>query len=167
MLKDILVEKGAIKVGDFTLTSGRKSNYYVDIKDACTDPDVLRTIIDGIVGRVEAKSVAGVELGAVPIVVATAFKMHIPYFIIRKESTHGMKKLLIGNPEKITRVDIIEDVVTTGGSVLKAAELLRSNGLQVEKVITVVDREEGGKELLKENGIRLESLVKKSEVIRN
>ena len=166
MLSRILQEKGAIKMGEFTLTSGKKSNFYVDIKDACADPEVLKVIVDGLEKKVTSRAVAGVELGAVPLVVATAFKMNIPYFIIRKQSNHGMKKLLIGEPEVGINVDIIEDVVTTGGSVLKAANLLISNGMKIGKIITVVDREEGGNELLKENGLKLESLVKISEVLK-
>lgn len=166
MLNKILQEKGAIKLGEFTLTSGKKSNFYVDIKDACTDPEVLKIIVDEMEKKVTSGAVAGVELGAVPIVVATAFKMSIPYFIIRKQSNHGMKKLLIGTPENGMNIDIIEDVVTTGGSVLKAAELLTSSGMKIGKIITVVDREEGGKELLKEHGLKLESLVKISEVLK-
>jgi orotate phosphoribosyltransferase len=166
MLSRILQEKGAIKMGEFILTSGKKSNFYVDIKDACAEPEVLKVIVDGLEKKVTSRAVAGVELGAVPLVVATAFKMNIPYFIIRKQSNHGMKKLLIGEPEVGMNVDIIEDVVTTGGSVLKAANLLISNGMKIGKIITVVDREEGGNELLKENGLKLESLVKISEVLK-
>ncbi|EQB65121.1 MAG: orotate phosphoribosyltransferase [Thermoplasmataceae archaeon] len=166
MLNRILQEKGAIKTGEFTLTSGKKSNFYVDIKDACADPEVLKVIVGELEKKVTSKAVAGVELGAVPLVVATAFKMSIPYFIIRKQSNHGMKKLLIGKPEEGVNVDIIEDVVTTGGSVLKAANLLMSNGMKIGKIITVVDREEGGIELLRENGLKLESLVKISEVLK-
>jgi orotate phosphoribosyltransferase (EC 2.4.2.10) len=91
MLNRILQEKGAIKTGEFTLTSGKKSNFYVDIKDACADPEVLKVIVGELEKKVTSKAVAGVELGAVPLVVATAFKMSIPYFIIRKQSNHGMK----------------------------------------------------------------------------
>ncbi|MHB8361072.1 MAG: orotate phosphoribosyltransferase [Thermoplasmataceae archaeon] len=164
MLKDILKEKGAIKKGEFILTSGKKSDFYVDIKDACTDPKIMKEIVHEMKKHILSESVAGVELGAVPIVVATAFDMNIPYFIIRKQSNHGMKKLLIGNIENKETVDILEDVVTTGGSVLKAAELLKASGLKVGKVITVIDREEGGRQLLENNGIKMECLVRISEI---
>ena len=76
-----------------------------------------------------------------------------------------MKKLIVGNIEKGMTIDIIEDVVTTGGSVLRAVNILREAGLKVNRVITVVDRENGGKELLSKNGIELISLMRISELM--
>lgn len=164
MLKDRLVELGAIKFGDFTLTSGKKSNYYVDIKDAATDPDTLGEISLELSKRVTAGKIAGMELGAVPITVATAVRLNLPYLVLRKERSHGTKKLVIGNLKPGEEVELIEDVITTGGSLLKAARLVRENGGVVKRAIVVVDREEGGKEMLLENGIELEAVVKISEV---
>ena len=164
MLKERLLEAGAIKFGDFVLTSGKKSNYYVDIKDAATDPDTLQEISEELASRVKARKIAGMELGAVPITVATAVRMKLPYLVLRKERSHGTKKLIIGHLEQGEEVELIEDVVTTGGSLLKAAQLGREKGGFVRRAIVVVDREEGGKEMLKENGIDLESVVKISEV---
>lgn len=164
MLKDKLVELGAIKFGNFTLTSGKKSNYYVDIKDAATDPDILQEISEELAARVKAGKIAGMELGAVPITVATAVKLNMPYLVLRKERSHGTKKLVIGMLEPGEEVELIEDVVTTGGSLLKAAKLVRENGGVVKRAIVVVDREEGGKEMLLENGIELEAVVKISDI---
>lgn len=166
MLKEKLLETSAIKFGEFTLTSGRKSNYYVDIKDAATLPDVLDEITTEISRLVKAGTVAGVELGAVPLVVSTAVKMRIPYIILRKERNHGTKKLIIGEVPQGAEVDLIEDVVTTGGSLLKAVNMLRGNGAKVTRAICVVDREEGGYALLKENGVELIPLIKISEIIK-
>ncbi len=164
MLKERLLEAGAIKFGDFVLTSGKKSNYYVDIKDAATDPDTLKEITEELSSRVRARKIAGMELGAVPITVATAVRLKLPYLVLRKERSHGTKKLIIGHLQQGEEVELIEDVVTTGGSLLKAANLVRENGGVVKRAIVVVDREEGGKEMLKENGIELESVIKISEV---
>ncbi|AKA48445.1 orotate phosphoribosyltransferase [uncultured archaeon] len=164
MLKDRLVEAGAIKFGDFVLTSGKKSNYYVDIKDAATDPATLEEIASELASKVSAQKIAGMELGAVPITVATAVMMKIPYLVLRKERSHGTKKLIIGHLREGEEIELIEDVVTTGGSLLKAAQLIRDNGGVVKRAIVVVDREEGGKEMLKENGIELVSVVKISDV---
>ncbi|MGP6239860.1 orotate phosphoribosyltransferase [Cuniculiplasma sp. SKW4] len=165
MLKDLLIKEGAVKKGHFILTSGKESEYYADIKDACARPEILKEIVKEVSERVRAGSVAGVELGAVPIVVALAYSKSMPYYIIRKESKHGMKKLIIGNITKDTGVDIVEDVVTTGGSVMRAVELLRKEGLNVNRVITVIDREEGGKELLSKNGVELVSLLKLKDIL--
>lgn len=160
-----LLESGAIKFGDFTLTSGKKSKYYVDIKDAATKPELLG-LISGIFAKMTTDTkLAGVELGAVPILVATAVAKNVPYLIIRKERKHGTGKLTIGEIEKGETIGIIEDVVTTGGSVLKAAKYLRENGAQVSDAYCVVDREEGGVELLKENGLNLHPIIRISEIM--
>lgn len=160
MLEQMLMEEKAVKKGEFTLTSGKKSEYYADIKDACSRPEILGEIVNELKQSIEPKVVGGVELGAVPIVVSLAFDLKIPYIIVRKESAHGMKKLLIGHPESKPEVTLIEDVVTTGGSLLKAVKLLRENGCTVKEAITVIDREEGGSELLAHNGVTLRSLLK-------
>ncbi len=165
MISRLLLDNGAIKFGDFTLTSGQKSNYYVDIKEVSTQPRLLGELATELSKNVRSKLIAGVELGAVPLLIATALRLDIPYLIVRKEREHGTKDLVIG---RLTAgdVDIIEDVITTGGSVLKAASLLRSRGASVSRVIAVVDREQGGEKLLGENGIELISLVKISEVMK-
>ncbi|MCL4350122.1 MAG: orotate phosphoribosyltransferase, partial [Candidatus Thermoplasmatota archaeon] len=97
MLQDMLVQYGAVKRGRFTLTSGKESEFYVDIKDACARPEILKEIVNQLDIHVKGDAVAGVELGAVPLVVAYAYHKSKPYFIIRKGSDHGLKKLLVGN----------------------------------------------------------------------
>ncbi|MCL4345089.1 MAG: orotate phosphoribosyltransferase [Candidatus Thermoplasmatota archaeon] len=165
MLRDLLIKEGAVKRGHFVLTSGKESEYYADIKDACAKPEILREIVNEISKKIDGDAVAGVELGAVPIVVAVAYSESIPYFIIRKEAKHGLKKIIIGNISKGSKIDLIEDVVTTGGSVMRAIEILRNEGMEVNKVITVIDREEGGKELLSRSGVELVSLLKIKEIL--
>ena len=167
MINEKLLELKAIKFGDFTLTSGKKSKYYVDLKGASTNPDFLREVADELATRVTPGAmVAGVELGAVPLVVATAIKLKVPYLIIRKEDrTHGNKDPIIGNLEKGKEVELIEDVVTTGGSVLRAVTLLREKGAIVNKVICIVDREEGGTAALERHNVKLVPLVRISEVM--
>ncbi len=166
MIKDDLVRLNAIKFGDFTLTSGKKSSYYVDIKAAETDPDFLKELAEEISKKVSAKKVGGVELGAVPLVIATALRMGIPYLIIRKqENMHGTRGPFIGSVKEGDRIDIIEDVVTTGNSILRAVKTLRERGAIVERAICIVDREEGGSKLLSDNGIELLALVRISEVM--
>lgn len=160
-----LLESGAIKFGDFTLTSGKKSKYYVDIKDAATRPETLGLIAKIFAGMASETKLAGVELGAVPLLVATAVAKNVPYLIIRKERKHGTGKLTIGEIVPGETIEIIEDVVTTGGSVLRAAEYLRENGAKVSDAYCVVDREEGGMDLLRENGIALHPVIRISEIM--
>lgn len=164
-LSSELLKTGAIKFGDFVLTSGKKSGYYVDIKDSATNPEVLELISGIFAGMTSKNKLAGVELGAVPLLVATAVSKGVPYIIIRKERKHGTGKLTIGEIDQGETVEIIEDVVTTGNSVLKAANYLRENGAVVSDVFCVVDREEGGKELLEENGLSLHPIIRISELM--
>ncbi|MGE9809980.1 orotate phosphoribosyltransferase [Ferroplasma acidiphilum] len=166
MDKEKFIQSGMIKFGDFTLTSGKKSTYYVDIKEACTDPTTLSEICDDLAGKTIYDTVAGMELGADTIIVGISLKTGKPYIIIRKgEREHGTKKQIVGNIVSGSRIDLIEDVVTTGNSLLKTAKILRENGAIVDHAVCVVDRESGGEELLKENGIKLESVAKISELL--
>ncbi len=169
IIKERLIDLGALKFGEFTLTSGKKSSYYVDMKGAfAASPELLTEIVKELSSRASANKVAGVELGAVPLVVATAYARKIPFVIIRKEGReHGVKSPIIGTVNKGEQIDLIEDVVTTGGSVLRAVNLLREAGAVVNRVICVVDREDGGSALLKENGVDLFPLVRISEVLKD
>lgn len=168
MLKESLIECGAIKFGKFKLTSGKESNYYVDIKQASTNPKVLKEIAEEMNKLISGDKVdllAGMELGAVPLAVALSLETKIPYVIIRKEKpAHGTGKQLVGKTEPEQHVVVVEDVATTGGSVVKALDVLREEGLSVEKVIVVVDREEGASETLKGHNIELIPLVRASEL---
>jgi orotate phosphoribosyltransferase len=167
MLKDSLKECGAFKVGEFTLTSGKKSNFYVDIKQASTNPLILKDIAVKMKELIEGEDrIAGMELGAVPLAVALSLECNLPYLIIRKrERAHGMGKLMEGNMEPGNKVLLVEDVTTTGSSVVKAADIIREAKGEVERVIVVVDREEGASELLKEHQITLVPLVRVSEML--
>ncbi len=166
MLKEKLIECGAIKFGDFVLASGKRSKYYVDIKKASTKYEILELMGDMLAERVEGDILAGVELGAVPLVAITSIKARRNYLIIRKEKKgYGTSKLIEGDYKGGEVVDIIEDVVTTGGSVLRAVKILRDAGLKVRRVICVVDREEGGRENLAKEGVELISLIKARELL--
>jgi orotate phosphoribosyltransferase len=168
MLKDSLIDCGAIKFGKFILTSGKESSYYVDIKMASTNPKVLKEIAQDMAKLISNDNVdvlAGMELGAVPLAVALSLELQIPYVIIRKEKpNHGTGKQLIGKAESGQNALIVEDVATTGGSVVKALRVLREEGLSVDKVLVVVDREEGAEENLKDENIELIPLVKASDL---
>lgn len=168
MLKDSLIDCGAIKFGKFVLTSGKESSYYVDIKQASTNPNVLKEIaveMSKLISNESIDILAGMELGAVPLAVALSLETKIPYVIIRKEKpSHGTGKQIVGNVSSSKHALIVEDVATTGGSVVKALDVLRNEGLTVEKVIVVVDREEGAAENLKGKNVKLVPLVKASDL---
>jgi orotate phosphoribosyltransferase len=170
MLKDSLIECGAIKFGDFTLTSGKKSKYYVDIKKASTNPKILKEIaveMSRIIGSYDSQIdiIGGMELGAVPLAAALALETGIPYVMIRKQPReHGVTSQVVGDMPQNANAVIVEDVATTGGSIVKSIEVLKAVGAEVKLVLVVVDREEGGKELVEKHNIELTSLVKASDL---
>jgi orotate phosphoribosyltransferase len=170
-LADSLKACGAIKFGDFTLASGKKSSYYVDIKKASTNPVILKRIAESMSKVLKERSltadyIGGVALGGVPIAVAASLETGIPLVIVRKETKeYGTKGQVVGDVEKGASVVLAEDVATTGGSVLKAIETLRSAGILVKHVIVVVDREEGAGSNLARAGVELIPLVKISDIL--
>lgn len=162
----LLKECGAIKFGHFVLTSGAISNYYIDIKKASTDPKILKKIAKAIKPYTEGYDIiAGMELGAVPIAVALSLETDKPYVIIRKEKKeHGTGRQIEGEDVKDKKVLLVEDVTTSGGSVVKAVKILRESQAKVNKVISVVDRESGAKENLLELDVDLISLISVSDI---
>lgn len=168
-LADLLLSSGAVQFGDFTLTSGRKSSYYVDVKKASTKPMILSLISKLMADQIADEGLlAGMELGAVPIVVGLALESGIPYVILRKgKREHGTGKQIEGEYAPGQEVLIVEDVATTGGSIVKSADILREVGLVVKRSLVVVDREEGATEALLEVGIELIPLVRMSQIRRD
>jgi len=164
-----LKECGAIKFGRFVLTSGAISDYYIDIKKASTEPKILRIIAQQMSDYTKGYDMlAGMELGAVPLVVALSLETGIPYVIIRKEKReHGTGKQIEGGDVKGKSVLIIEDVTTSGGSVIKTIQILRENNAEVEKVLAVVDRENGAREVLQKLEVEFIPLVSVSEILKN
>ena len=171
-LADSLKECGAIKLGDFTLASGKKSKYYIDIKKASAVPRILKHMACEISEKIkkcsiEADYVGCVALGGVPIAVAVSLETDLPLIIIRKEAKdYGTKGQIVGDFVTKSTVLMVEDVATTGGSVLKAIRLLKNEGLVIRHVVVVVDREEGAAEALAGEGVELVALVKVSELLK-
>jgi orotate phosphoribosyltransferase len=163
-----LKECGAIKFGRFVLTSGTISDYYIDIKKASTEPKILKLIAQQMSEYTEGYNMlAGMELGAVPLVVALALETGLPYVIIRKEKReHGTGKQIEGGDVKGKKVLIVEDVTTSGGSVVKTIEILQENNAKIDKVLTVVDREAGAREQLQKLEVKFVPLVSVSEILK-
>tara|TARA_B100000073_G_C23668091_1_gene547446 strand:- start:286 stop:846 length:561 start_codon:yes stop_codon:yes gene_type:complete len=162
-----LLQEKAYKRGNFTLASGLKSNHYLNCKPVSLNGYGLQLISHLFLKIMDKQSraVAGLTLGADPLVsgvIITAANrgLLLDALIIRKEvKDYGTKSGLEG-PElkQNSKVTVLEDVVTTAGSSLKAIKKLRENNFQVSEVLTIVDRGEGGKENLKNNSIDLKSL---------
>lgn len=153
--------------GDFTLRSGRKSNYYLDKYLFETQPDILREL-----GRMFAAYVcesttliAGAELGGVALAAATAMETGKPWVIIRNQKKdYGTSKPFEGKLGDGDSVLLVEDIATTGGQVLEAAKLIQEIGATVERIVSVIDRQEGARENIEGAGLVFESLLTKQDL---
>ena len=165
----LLKECGAIQFGRFVLTSGAVSDYYINIKKASSNPKILKILAKEMVEYAQGYDfIAGMELGAVPLIVALSLETNIPYLIIRKEKReHGTSKQIEGGDAKDKRVLVIEDVTTSGGSVVKSIQILRENKAIVDEVIVVVDRETGAEEKLRNVDVSFIPLLSVSDILKN
>ena len=168
-LIQLLKECGAIQFGRFVLTSGAISDYYIDIKKASTNPKIIKNIAQEMSKYTEGYDlIAGMELGAVPLIVALSLETNIPYVIIRKEKReHGTGKQIEGPEVKNKRILVIEDVTTSGGSVVKTIHILRENTAEVDKVLVVVDRESGTREKLQKLNLSFIPLLSVHDILKN
>ncbi len=147
------IREAALLEGDFVLSSGKRSSFYVDKYLFSTEPDLLRDVAAALAEELPAgvERLAGVELGAVPLVAATALHTGLPYVIVRKSAKeHGTGRGIEGNLERGERVALIEDVVTTGTQAVQAARSLERAGAEVVTIVAVLDRREVSERWLEE-----------------
>ncbi len=162
---DLLIQYKAVEFGDFTLASGAKSKYYVDVKIAIMQPELLSEIAAEVAAKYDFDVVAGVAVGGVPLATAVSLAAKKPCAIIRAQAKdHGKSQMVIGTV-KDKRVLLIEDVTTSGGSSKYGVDELKKEGAIVESVVTVVDREGGAADLLGKEGVTLHPLVRASELL--
>ena len=141
------IRDAALLEGDFVLSSGERSSFYVDKYLFSTEPNLLRDVADALAAQMPGgvDRLAGVELGAVPLVVATALATGLPYVIVRKfAKEHGSSagRSIEGNLYQSERVALVEDVVTTGTQAVRAARNLLKEGVEVVTIVAVLDRRE-------------------------
>jgi orotate phosphoribosyltransferase len=151
----------ALLRGEFTLRSGRKSNYYLDKYRFETQPDVLAELGKLLADRVtvDTDRIAGAELGAVPLAAAAGMASGKPLLFIRNQKKdYGTAKQIEGVLEAGDHVMIVEDVLTTGGQVLEAVKTLQDAGATIERIVAVIDRMEGARENIEKAGIVFEAL---------
>ncbi len=155
--------------GKFKLRSGKYSNEYFDKYLFESDPRILNAIAVHLSQFVDQNfdALAGLEMGGIPIATALSLKIGKPCLFIRKKAKeYGTCKIAEGGAVESKTLIIIEDVVTSGGAVLDAANALRKLGAKVDNVFCVIDREDNGKENLNQAGLRLFSLFTKSELTK-
>jgi orotate phosphoribosyltransferase len=172
-----LLARRSARQGKFTLSSGRESNLYIDARLTTMSPDGLKLIGTLALQALQEASwtpdaIGGLTLGADPVsysiaLTSAASEHPIRAFTVRKEpKAHGTQSLIEGPFVAGDRVVIIEDVVTSGGSALRAVDAISKAGGTILGALAVVDREEGGREALEARGIELVALVTASEVLR-
>ncbi len=167
-----MIEVGSLRFGEFILSSGRKSNFYIDIKQASTQPDILDMIADLIARKTTDKSleyekIACVELGGVPLAVSLSLKTRRPYLIFRKaKKDYGVKSDMIGDLKEGEKVLVIEDVTTTGSSAYSVVERVQERGGEIEAVIVVVDREEGASDFFSSKKIPFIPVLTSSKLLK-
>jgi orotate phosphoribosyltransferase len=163
-----LIHAKALKLGDFTLASGKKANFYLDLKQITLDAAGARLVAEGFLeqlGQPLPAAVGGLAIGADPItasIVTLAGLRGLPLsgFLVRKEAKgHGTNKFIEGPVQPGATAVIVEDVITTGGSAMTALERARDFGLQVDRVLAIVDRLEGGAEAFAARGAKLTTLL--------
>lgn len=163
-----LFKERALQFGDFTLVSGKKSTYYLDGKQITLHSEGLRQVGHGLLELlkdIEFDAIGGMSIGADPIVggtlaVAAELNRDLNGFMVRKEAKgHGMQKYLEGPVEAGQKVVVIDDVVTTGGSALLAAQRCQEFGCEVVMMVGICDRLQGGADTFQENGLDYRALL--------
>ena len=165
-LIDIL-KKYAYKHGRFTLSSGEESEHYVNCKSVILTGKGLELVSTMMLDYIDTACVAGLTLGADPLVSGVALVGKGAGLIIRKEPKgHGTQSQIEGPlPPLGTTITVLEDVTTTGASAIKAVEVLRNAGYHVNRVVTIVDRQEGAVDAMMEVGLEFRSLVTLEELV--
>jgi orotate phosphoribosyltransferase len=179
------IKDSALLRGDFTLRSGRKSKYYLDKYLFQTRPDILAALAERFAEKIAAigggetsgdgsggdsgvggvDRLAGAELGGVPLVSAAGIATGLPFILIRNQKkNYGTAKQVEGELKPGDRVVILEDIATTGGQVLEAAQTLTDMGAKVVKIIAVIDRQEGARENIEAAGYGFDSLLTKADL---
>lgn len=161
------VRSAALLHGDFTLRSGRKSKYYLDKYLFECQPDILRELGRRFAAYAtpDTTRIAGAELGGVALAASASMAAGLPFVIVRNaRKDYGTQKMYEGRLEKGDRVLLVEDVATTGGQVIEAARTLAEAGATVERIVAVIDRQEGARENIEAAGYAFAALMTKRDL---
>jgi orotate phosphoribosyltransferase len=161
------IVEAAYLEGDFVLSSGARSSYYLDKYLFETRPEILRPLATALAGLVSPGTdrIAGTELGAVALATALSLEMNLPFVIARKGAKeYSTAKQIEGVLQPGDRVVVVEDVITTGAQAIRAAQLVVEAGAVVDAIIAVVDREQGGAEKIAAAGFSLRALFGRADL---
>lgn len=169
---EILEKTGALKFGDFTLASGAKSKYYIDMRIIPNFPKEFNDLIDEALSYIqthcsEIEGIVGIPLAAIPFGTLLAYKLNKPYYILRKEpKDHGLKKMVEGELKPGQKILLIDDLISSGFSKVFAINALREEGAEVAEMFVFIDRTpEGLAEFEKEYSIKVHYLVNAKEIL--
>ena len=160
---------GIIKFGRFTLKSGIESPFYVDLRPLASDPKILKKLANYLLEMLPLDNfdiICGVPYAALPMATAMSLESYLPLIIKRKEAkAYGTKKLIEGIYEKDQNCLLVEDVITSGKSLVETIDEVENEGIKVSDIVVVLDRQQGGKEKLEAKGYKVHSLFNISEVV--
>lgn len=176
-LKEVIKQKALIQKPGITLTSGQRSNFFFDMKTVLLSSESVNIVMDALLvalSGIEFDYVGGMESGAIPIVTlvcvnkADSGRVVGGFYVRKEEKAHGERKNSVsnkigGNLSRDSKVVVVEDVTTTGSSMIEVINEVRKVGCKVVKAITIVDREQGAKENLAKIGIEIDALFTASE----
>jgi uridine monophosphate synthetase len=158
-----------VKFGSFKLKSGAESSVYVDMRNAISSMDLLQSVATALhctVGDIVYDRICGVPYGAVPIATAVALQSQKPLITVRKEiKEYGTQKMVEGTYAPDEKILLVEDVITTGSSILETVAILEKHGLVVHDIVIFLDREQGGVQRLQELGYAVHVVMKLSELL--
>lgn len=163
------IKAAAFLEGEFVTRAGKKTNYYIDKYLFETKPEILDAVTDSIKELLPPLDsfdrIGAPELGAVALAALTAVKVNKPFLIVKKQSKdYGTQRLIEGEFKPGERIVVLEDVLTTGGAVLKAVDVLLANQLKIIDIIGVINREEGAFENISQKGFSVKALFNKTEL---
>jgi orotate phosphoribosyltransferase len=169
----LLIKSDAIKFGDYILTSGKRSPYYIDLRLTISSPITMDWIANSLtritikeIGKDKIDKILGVPTAGVPFATVVSQKLGIPLIYYRQaRKEHGVRKKIEGILERNDRVLIVDDLITTGESVIEAAEVVRDQGGVVNELVVLLDREQGGKDRLRASRIEPHVLFKISDAM--
>ena len=164
-----LFDKGCVKFGTFTLASGKESPIYIDLRRVVSFPDLFKLAVTSyikVLKNLDFDLIAGVPYAALPLAAGVALRLNLPLIYPRKEAkAHGTGQNIEGAFQPGQRVVLMEDVITSGGSILKAAEALGAAGLVLRNTVVMVDRKQGGVEDLSQHGIKVTPVLEIFEIL--